>query len=690
MHTIRHAVVPLTVAILIGVPSMAADKPTQYLSHPAVRTAPPAPNRPMGKGPAFYVDPVKGADTNKGTNRSPWKTIAHALPQLSSGDTLYLRGGTYFENVYCAVAGTKAKPITIRSFPGEQAVIDGGIPEFQTDPGDAWAPAPGGEGEYVSTGVYKNIRDVVGLFDDSNVGLQTYWHAMDLRAKNELWIKDEKLMVKPVYCGPGLWYDKLTGRIHCRLAHTHIDNARVPNYRGETDPRKLPLVVAPFNSTPLFVDQGMNVRFQDLIIRGGGYNSVFLQFGVNLEFDNVTIFCGAYGLRSIGTGPLKFTHSACYGIIPPWGFRTENALRTYTPSYYDPFLREFADPIPPRRNIARLPTHAILVTEGSFEFEVFYYPHNHDWDISYSEFTEGHDGVYLSGDNIRFHHNLVDNIQDDAIYLSAPTPYINRSVHVYQNLITRSLMAFGYHSRGGPTGQIFVYRNIADLRHGVNASRPTPETPQGELKNYHIHLMHGRGFLGVESIYYYQNTFISPAHTDAYAHRMLYNVSESAERRVFNNVCVYLNTYRNLRTRSLQGKNVVTDGNLHWCAAPKATLPKGFLEKARECATSQKNREHYPPGWAASSLVAEPGFRVFSSDPDVANDYRLAKASPAIGAGVVLPDDLEDPLRPKNAARPDIGAIPLGGKMWAFGRQGRIRLPVDGAGRPRAAARGGR
>ena len=187
---------------------MSADGARTYLSHPAVRVVPPPSKRAMAKGPAFYVDPAKGSDTNKGTKRSPWKTINHALPLLSPGDTLYLRGGSYFENVYCAVAGTRSKLITIRSYPGEQATIDGGIHDFQVDPAQAWAPAPGGNGEYVSTKSYKNIRDVVGVFGDSNVGLQTYWHAMDMRATNELWIQDKKTMVKPIYCGPGLWYHR--------------------------------------------------------------------------------------------------------------------------------------------------------------------------------------------------------------------------------------------------------------------------------------------------------------------------------------------------------------------------------------------------------------------------------------------------------------------------------------------------
>ena len=235
-----------------------AEKP---LSHPPLHPLPKPADRPRDRGPAFFADAARGDDKNDGSEKAPWKTVNHALRQLSAGDTLYLRGGTYAENVYCAVAGTRDFPITIRSFPGEQAIIDGGIPEFRTNPADAWvAVEKGAEGEYRSAKAYRNIRDVVGLFGDSRVGLQTYWHAADLRAKNELWIDDpeKKQMVLPVYCGPGLWYDAATGYIHCRLAHTHLESPSVPNYRGETDPRKLPLVIAPFNSVPLFVDRALD------------------------------------------------------------------------------------------------------------------------------------------------------------------------------------------------------------------------------------------------------------------------------------------------------------------------------------------------------------------------------------------------------------------------------------------------
>jgi hypothetical protein len=366
------------------------------------------------------------------------------------------------------------------------------------------------------------------------------------------------------------------------------------------------------------------------------------------------------------------TNCAVRGIIPPWGSRDENSLHTYTPENYDPFV----PPPPPAnvRNIARLNTHAIVVTEGSYEFEVFYYPHNHDWDISQSEFTDGHDGVYLSGRNIRFHHNWVDGFQDDAIYLSAPSAGFNDNIHVYENLITRALMAFSCHSRGGPDGRTYIYRNIADLRRGVFANRPSPQNPEGTMSNYHIFLTHGRPFLGIESIFFYQNTFISPSSgSGGYAHRTLTSTSEPTQRRVFNNLFVYLKSYPTPLPDRTPLHDIQIDGNLHWSPVPGAEPPKGFLEKMRSNPASEHNKAKYPPGWEAASIVADPKFVAFRAEADAVNNYRLQADSPALRKGVALPAEWEDPLRPKDGAAPDIGALASGSEPLRVGIGGRIQ-----------------
>jgi len=139
-----------SVLIFLAYP-LAASGAEAARSHPPLRVAPPPSDRPLAQGPGYYADAQKGADANDGSAAKPWKTVRHALSRLKAGDTLYLQGGTYYENVYLALRGTKDAAITIRSAPNEQAILDGGWSEFYEKPAEAWEPEmKGAPGEYRS------------------------------------------------------------------------------------------------------------------------------------------------------------------------------------------------------------------------------------------------------------------------------------------------------------------------------------------------------------------------------------------------------------------------------------------------------------------------------------------------------------------------------------------------------------
>jgi hypothetical protein len=75
---------------------------------------------------SFYVS-TTGSDTNAGTLTSPWRTIQHALNSVTvAGDTIYVRGGVYNERVVFPNSGNATGgPITLQSYPGELATVDG-------------------------------------------------------------------------------------------------------------------------------------------------------------------------------------------------------------------------------------------------------------------------------------------------------------------------------------------------------------------------------------------------------------------------------------------------------------------------------------------------------------------------------------------------------------------------------------
>src|SRR5262245_15184564 len=99
-----------------------------FRSHSPVRPLPVASKRPMADTKSYFVDPKKGDDSSEGSKVKPWKTVTHATAKLTAGTTLYLRDGVYHEHLTLSLSGKSDQPITIRSYPGELAVIDGGYP----------------------------------------------------------------------------------------------------------------------------------------------------------------------------------------------------------------------------------------------------------------------------------------------------------------------------------------------------------------------------------------------------------------------------------------------------------------------------------------------------------------------------------------------------------------------------------
>jgi len=78
---------------------------------------------------AFHVAP-DGDDASAGTATDPWRTIQHAVDQLSPGQTAYVHEGIYSERIEINVSGDEAAgPVTLAAAPDEHAILDGnGLP----------------------------------------------------------------------------------------------------------------------------------------------------------------------------------------------------------------------------------------------------------------------------------------------------------------------------------------------------------------------------------------------------------------------------------------------------------------------------------------------------------------------------------------------------------------------------------
>ena len=76
-------------------------------------------------GKIYYVAPT-GSDENDGSQQAPWKTLQHAANVVKAGETVFVRGGTYRENITIRSSGSETFGyITFQAYPGEIPVISG-------------------------------------------------------------------------------------------------------------------------------------------------------------------------------------------------------------------------------------------------------------------------------------------------------------------------------------------------------------------------------------------------------------------------------------------------------------------------------------------------------------------------------------------------------------------------------------
>ncbi|NLZ64661.1 MAG: DUF1565 domain-containing protein, partial [Lentisphaerae bacterium] len=83
-------------------------------------TTPMAPAEPR----QFYVA-NNGADTAVGTREAPWRTVAKAMQVARAGDTVFVRTGTYNEQIFLRASGEPGRPLTLRNAPGEKVWLEG-------------------------------------------------------------------------------------------------------------------------------------------------------------------------------------------------------------------------------------------------------------------------------------------------------------------------------------------------------------------------------------------------------------------------------------------------------------------------------------------------------------------------------------------------------------------------------------
>jgi hypothetical protein len=657
---------------LVSVMLLALPCAAQVKTHPPQRPLPVARSLPKAAGPMLHVA-TTGNDANDGSEAKPWRTVQYALKRLKPGDTLSLRGGVYHESVHLVRSGTANAPITIASHPGELAILDGGHAEFLESPATSWEPFPGGApGEYVSTRTYPRAADrrvphqfipasweplwgtederpiALGHFADSMVPLHGYRTAADLRAVNEFHTGNKKAGESAgVYCGPGLWFNRETDRIHARLAHHAMPGLADRAYRGERDPRKLPLVVATgFGDDVLRISGIRHVRIEGLVIRGAtGSPLVHVYGSEHIHLDHLTLYGGFPALLVNASKNLTVAHSAFRGLAAPWTGRAHMKYRGTA-------------------------TYQIVFQNSQ--------PGNEHIELANCEFTDDHDFAHIRYvKNLNFHHNFVDNFNDDGLECGAKLR--SHTLAIHHNRIGACLGTFQQHeiekdespATHDPDSGVSVYRNVFDARSGVYYHLPSAPEPDGEFLRHEGHLLSDHGSPVYPVFRFYHNTFLrrGPVFRDYFLFGLGAVGFKQTERDVFNNLFVQERGVPGVVILGKEPGLLREGGNLLW--GPDGAAKANPFAKLRASPLFKASQAIYEPGWTTHDRFGDPKFLKYGPD---GVDLRLGAGSAAIDAGLAIPPHWADPDRAADAGAPDIGALPSGAKLWTVGVDGRIPL----------------
>jgi hypothetical protein len=653
------------------------------------------------RGVEYFVS-TSGRDDNPGSLDRPFRTIGRGVTELGPGDVLSIRHGVYVESVdIAAKKGTVDAPIVIRSLPGERAIVDGTVDDFRRRDNSDWLPGHeidtnAAEDEYVSARAFTEDAVNRGAFLDRNpyTRVITYSRLEDLRAGNQTFERlDVPDPLRPgpevtdedgnrlgfsfpwVYMGPGIWFDDVGRRVHVRLSHTTNDIPGLDDYRGETDPRRTSLAISPRGLTTLRIRGSSHLRLEHLTVRFGGHHTMLLESIEDVVLDHLLLQAATFGIRMGGESrDVALRHCELRGGVPTWYFRNDRKAEYF-------FI---------------LDGEIVHNNRGAQTSDRLLYgnPNNAGIEIANCEFLNAHD-VFLHGRGVDFHHNWVNNLQDEGLYLDDGDPAGSTSVaKIHENVVTMTLSALGFSGRN-ETIEWFIYRNLIDLRRPTAGFRPRRPGDTDVWRHGHLYKSNPPD----GPIDLFQNTFLV---YDQRAQASFTHYRETTgphRRRSFNNLFVSVNPVSEsdiaitfVPSPAFRG---CTDGNCYHRkghADRPAFRHLGYvcdgqpfpdsgtfanLDELRGSVLFGQSETQCPPGYEANSLEADPRVRRLGADGRFreTDDLRLRDDSPAIAAGVPLEPALRalDPV--SVAGAPDIGRYPLGAGPLRVGVDGRRSFP---------------
>ena len=564
---------------------------------------------------AKFVAPG-GSDSNDGSESAPWATLDHAFSQLTVGDTLYLRGGSYQESgLRINVTGSATNPVLIRNYPGETPVIDGGLQAFRQPGNNDWELVDPAINLYRSTAQYV-LKDIAGKFESQGqlYSLSRYENMADITATNEF------VSTGPRYVGPGVYYAAAEDRIYIRLQPSSPQslNGVTYNLPTNTDPRQLKIYLNDETTAIRLSSSAAYITFTGIDL-AQHYHGFRLSGANHITLSNLTITMNYTAmLLENGSHHVLVDNIIVNALFPPWVAWTD--MKGSDGQH---------QPVPTIKPAGLSGTDTPLM---------------HDIEIRNCLFNRVFDGHSFDGYNINIHNNTY-NVVDDMAQVG--TNSYNVEIH-HNRIIGPGISHNGRGDSSPAPGTKYIHHNIIDSTQPILWGRHDPAgilrssyTGWHGQKPFPTHTGSGPGNGDPWKIYHNTVLYDGTRLSGGAGHELWKAVNSTGEaHEVYNNIFIQTTDNPIVDDQSTVDGLQIYDGNLYYRATGNSPLFKDIADSSGKSSydslaaflaspTFIESSNLYQPGWDVSSIEADPQLL----DPANGN-YRPATGSPAASGAI--------------------------------------------------------
>ena len=397
---------------------------------------------PLSLNASTYYLAVDGLDSNEGSKNNPWKSFEISITKLSAGDTLYLRGGIYYEHpMDFRLKGTSSDPIIIQSYPGENVEITGGIPDFRDAITNKWILVDASINLYKSVQAYGQQEYMNAWLLDDDLHLITYGETTDYDSWKNLTSTNYGPIqnFNPIYVGPGIMQQP-DGHLYIRLENN--PNDLIDHKNNLIDP--IPADINPNN-------HNISVFFSEKLISVSSSEYII--------FKNIT-FSHARNLFDVDNKTSNIEYNGCRFYYGRYGF----VLRTGGSKDYEFHNCEFNNGLPPYVYWCDIKNRETEVHEAYPEFQSAAMEGEMPGFFIYDNlFRDSFDAIFISGltKDVKILNNDFIRLRDDAISLG-----LVDNVEIANNLmwhIGEGVSCAFKNEYSANNGHVYIHHNIIDF-----------------------------------------------------------------------------------------------------------------------------------------------------------------------------------------------------------------------------------